>query len=64
VTVSAHLATFDARFQAFAGEELIRHADAALYQAKAGCRDTSRVFSGDETPRLHGAPPVPARQAG
>ncbi len=62
--MSAHLATFDARFQAFTGKELIRRADAPLYQAKAGGRDTSRVFSSDETPRLHGAPPVPARQAG
>jgi len=64
VTISAGVATFDARFDAFTGEELIRRADAALYQAKAGGRDTYRVFGGEGTPRFHEAPALPARRAG
>jgi diguanylate cyclase (GGDEF)-like protein len=64
VTVSAGIATFDARFDVFTGEELIRRADEALYQAKAGGRDTYRVFGGGETPGFHNAPPLPVQQAG
>jgi diguanylate cyclase (GGDEF)-like protein len=64
VTVSAGIATFDARYDAFTGEELVRRADVALYQAKAGGRDTYRVYGGDEMASFHDAPPLPARQAG
>jgi hypothetical protein len=35
-----------------------------LYQAKAGGRDTYRVYGGDEMASFHDAPPLPARQAG
>jgi diguanylate cyclase (GGDEF)-like protein len=64
VTVSAGIATFDARFDTYSAEELIRRADVALYEAKAGGRDTFRVFGAAAAAKLRDGLQSPARQAG
>ncbi len=45
VTISCGIATFDPKIDIFDGEELIRRADEALYQAKEAGRDRARVFA-------------------
>jgi len=45
VTVSCGIATLDPKFDNFDGDELVRRADEALYQAKESGRDRARVFA-------------------
>ncbi len=50
VTVSCGIATFDPKYDIFEDEDLIRHADEALYQAKAAGRDRLSAYSRPASP--------------
>jgi diguanylate cyclase (GGDEF)-like protein len=64
VTISAGIATFDGKTDNFSAEDLVRRADEALYQAKAGGRDTYRAFNGGESAGLRAGLAEALRQAG